>query len=81
MQEEKETAVCLLIRERIRPEVVQSRENRQLFEKWALEETRHPYVTDENGDKKEYDLTLYQGGKAVTGFELRRKWDIRICSQ
>ncbi len=39
--------------------------NRQLFEEWALEETRRSYVTDENGEKEEYDLTLYQGGKAV----------------
>ena len=39
--------------------------NRQLFEEWALEETKRSYATDENGEKEEYDLTLYQGGKLV----------------
>lgn len=39
--------------------------NKRIFEEWALEETRRPYVTDENGEKEEYDLTLYQGGKPV----------------
>ena len=39
--------------------------NKRIFEEWALEETRRSYVTDENGEKEEYDLTLYQGGKLV----------------
>lgn len=34
--------------------------NRQIFEEWAVEETRRPYYTDENGERVEYDLTLNQ---------------------
>lgn len=39
--------------------------NKRMFEEWALEETRRSYVTDVNGKKEEYDLTLYQGGEQV----------------
>lgn len=39
--------------------------NRQIFEEWALEETRRPYYTDENEEKVEYDLTLWQDGEEV----------------
>ncbi len=40
--------------------------NRQIFEEWALEETRRSYYMDENGKKTEYDLTLWLDGKEIT---------------
>lgn len=38
---------------------------KDLFEEWAREETRRPYHVDENGERVEYDLTLYRNGQEV----------------
>jgi len=38
---------------------------KDLFEEWAREETRRPYRIDENGERMEYDLTLYRDGEEV----------------
>ncbi len=38
---------------------------KDLFEEWAREETRRPYHIDENGERVEYDLTLYRDGKEM----------------
>lgn len=38
---------------------------RDIFEEWAREETRRSYHMDENGERVEYDLTLYQNGQEV----------------
>ncbi|MDE7251691.1 MAG: extracellular solute-binding protein [Acetatifactor sp.] len=39
--------------------------NKRIFEEWAKEETKRSYYMDENGEKVEYDLTLYQNGEAA----------------
>lgn len=39
--------------------------SRRIFREWAREETLRPYTTDENGEKAEYDLMLYQDEEAV----------------
>lgn len=36
---------------------------KDLFEEWAREETRRSYHMDENGERVEYDLTVYRDGK------------------
>lgn len=38
---------------------------RDIFEEWAREETRRSYHTDENGERVEYDLTLYRNGQEM----------------
>ena len=36
-----------------------------LFEEWAREETRRSYYMDENGERVEYDLTLFRNGEEI----------------
>ena len=36
-----------------------------LFEEWAREETRRSYYMDENGERVEYDLTIYRNGEEI----------------
>ncbi|MCM1091687.1 MAG: hypothetical protein NC413_12650 [Muribaculum sp.] len=38
---------------------------KDLFEEWAGEETRRSYYMDENGERVEYDLTLYRNGEEI----------------
>lgn len=38
---------------------------KDLFEEWAREETRRSYYMDENGERVEYDLTLYRNGEEI----------------
>lgn len=38
---------------------------RDIFEEWAREETRRSYHMDENGERVEYDLTLYRNGQEM----------------
>lgn len=38
---------------------------KDLFEEWAREETRRSYYRDENGERVEYDLTLYRNGEEI----------------
>lgn len=38
---------------------------KDLFEEWAREETRRSYYMDENGERVEYDLTLYRDGQEM----------------
>ena len=38
---------------------------KDLFEEWAREETRRSYYMDENGERVEYDLTLFRNGEEI----------------
>lgn len=38
---------------------------KDMFEKWAREETRRSYYMGENGERVEYDLTLYRNGEEI----------------